>query len=78
MKVNLAAASTIEADTLVNTGYIYILGGTERLTGESFLVEVQQIRDVQTLLSIIQQYVRPGSVVDWSTHTACGENFGCL
>ena len=33
------------------------------MIGESFLVEVQQIRDMQTLLSIIQQYVRPGSVV---------------
>ena len=33
---------------------VYILEETGRLTEESFLVEVQQIRDAQTLLSIIR------------------------
>ena len=40
----------------------WVFGGTERLTGESFLMEVQQ-RDMQTLLPIIQQYIIPGSSV---------------
>ena len=49
----------------------WVFGGTERLTGESFLVEVQQ-RDAQTLLPIIRQYIRPGSVVysdEWRAYS---------
>ena len=41
------------------------------MTGETFLVEVQQ-RDVQTLLPIIRQYIRPGSVVysdEWRAYS---------
>ena len=41
----------------------------KRMTGECFLVEVQQ-RDAATLLPIVQNFVRPGSIVysdEWPT-----------
>ena len=38
-----------------------MFGGVERITGECFLVEVQQ-RDAATLLPIVQNFVRPGSM----------------
>ena len=44
------------------------------MTGGCFLVEVEH-KDAATLLSIIQQYVRPGSIVysnKWSLNTATG------
>ena len=34
-----------------------VFGGVERITGRSFLVEVQQ-RDAATLIPIIQQYIQ--------------------
>ena len=37
-------------------------GGIERVSGECFLVEVQQ-RDANTLLPLIAQFIRPGSIV---------------
>ncbi len=37
----------------------WVFGGTERLTGNSFLVEVQS-RDAQTLIPIITDYIRDG------------------
>ena len=39
----------------------WVFGGMERTTGECFLVEVEH-RDAATLLPIIQQFVRPGSI----------------
>ena len=40
----------------------WVFGGTERITGESFLVEVTK-RDAATLLPIIRQHIKPGSVI---------------
>ena len=48
----------------------WVFGGMERGGGDSFLVEVAQ-RDAATLLPIIAQYVRPGTVVysdKWSAY----------
>ena len=39
-----------------------MFGRTERITGNSFLVEVEK-RDAATLLPIIQHHIRPGSVI---------------
>ena len=39
----------------------WVFGGMERTTGECFLVEVEH-KDAATLLPIIQQFVRPGSI----------------
>ena len=40
----------------------WVFGGIERITGNSFLVEVQK-RDAATLIPLIQQYIRPGSTI---------------
>ena len=40
----------------------WVFGGMERGSGDSFLVEVAK-RDAATLLPIIAQHVRPGTVV---------------
>ena len=67
MRVNLEKGSTTEAGKLKVTG---CLGGTERIIGECFLVEVEH-RDPATLLPLIQQYIRPGSVVfsdEWAAY----------
>ena len=48
----------------------WVFGGIERVSGECFLVEVQQ-RDANTLLPLIAQYIRPGSIVysdEWSSY----------
>ena len=48
----------------------WVLGETERITGECFLVEVEH-RDATTLLPLIQQYIRPDSVVfsdEWAAY----------
>ena len=39
-----------------------MFGGIERVAGNSFLVEVKK-RDAATLVPLIQQYIRPGSVI---------------
>ena len=55
------------------------LGGMERVTGECFLVEVDR-RDAATLLPLIQQHIRPGSVVysdEWSAYNQLGTVTGC-
>ena len=41
----------------------WVFGGMERTTGECFLVEVEHRDAAATLLPIIQQFVRPGSIV---------------
>ena len=38
----------------------WVFGGTQRITGDCFLVEVSR-RDAATLMSIINQYIAPGS-----------------
>ena len=40
----------------------WVFGGVERVTGECFMVEVAR-RDAATLIPIIQQYIRPGSII---------------
>ena len=47
-----------------DSGFV-LIGGIER---ECFLVEVQQ-RDANTLLPLIAQYIRPGSIVKLFTGT---------
>ena len=50
--------------------YHWVFGGTERITGSSFLVEVDK-RDAQTLMPIIEQYIRPGSIIysdEWKAY----------
>ena len=51
----------------------WVFGGTERVTGNSFLVEVAK-RDAATLLPIITQYIRAG----WLYMTACILNYAQL
>ena len=58
----------------------WVFGGIERVTGNSFLVEVEK-RDAATLVPLIQQFIWPGSVIFsmngepthrcnlWGTHT---------
>ena len=48
----------------------WVFGGIERGSGECFLVEVEK-RDAATLLPLISQHVRPGSIVlsdEWSSY----------
>ena len=55
-----------------------MFGGTERITGECFLVEVEH-RDAATLLPLIQQYIRPGSVVfsdEWAAYRRITQTTG--
>ena len=40
----------------------WVFGGVERVTGECFMMEVAR-RDAATLIPIIQQYIRPGSII---------------
>jgi len=57
----------------------WVFGIMERLTGECFLVEVEH-RDAATLLPLIQQYIRPGSVVysdEWSAYNQLATVAGC-
>ena len=56
----------------------WVFGGMERGGGDSFLVEVAQ-RDAATLLPIIAQYVRPGTVVysdEWSAYNQLATTTG--
>ena len=41
---------------------LWVFGGTERVTGNSFLVEVDS-RDAQTLVPIIIRFIRPGTTI---------------
>ena len=48
----------------------WVFGGMERTAGECYSVEVKH-RDAATLLPIIQQHVRPGSIAysdEWSSY----------
>ena len=57
----------------------WVFGGMERVTEECFLVEVEH-RDAATLLPLIQQYIRPGSVVysdEWSAYNQLATTTGC-
>ena len=48
----------------------WVFGEVERITGECFLVEVEH-RDAATLLPLIQQYIRPGSIIysdEWRSY----------
>lgn len=56
----------------------WVFGGTERITGECFLVEVEH-RDATTLLPLIQQHIRPGSVVfsdEWAAYRRITQTTG--
>eukprot|EP00731_Ephydatia_muelleri_P000791 Em0001g791a len=56
----------------------WVFGGTERITGECFLLEVEH-RDAATLLPLIQQYIRPGSVVfsdEWAAYRRITQTTG--
>ena len=49
----------------------WVFGGTERITGECFLVEVDR-RDAATLLPLIQQHIRRGSIIysdEWKAYS---------
>ena len=49
----------------------WVFGGTERITGECFLVEVKH-RDTATLLPLIQHHIRPGSTIhsdEWKAYS---------
>ena len=51
----------------------------KRMTGECFLVEVQQ-RDAATLLPIVQNFVRPGSIVysdEWAAYNQLAATAAC-
>ena len=57
----------------------WVFGGVERITGECFLVEVQQ-RDAATLLPIVQNFVRPGSIVysdEWAAYNQLAASAAC-
>ena len=48
----------------------WVFGGVERITGECFMVEVER-RNAATLIPIIQQYIRPGSIIfsdEWAAY----------
>ena len=50
----------------------WVFGGIERVTGNSFLVEVKK-RDAATLVLLIQQCIRPGSVIfsdEWRAYSS--------
>ena len=56
-----------------------MIGGTERITGNSFLVEVAQ-RDAATLIPIIKKYIRPGSIIysdEWRAYSGIQSIPGC-
>ena len=58
----------------------WVFGGMERTTGECFLVEVEH-RDTATLLPIIQQHIRPGSIVysdEWSSYQSLNAATGLV
>ena len=49
----------------------WVFVGTERITGECFLVEVEH-RDVATLLPLILYHIRPGSILysdEWKVYS---------
>lgn len=56
----------------------WVFGGTERTTGECFLVEVEH-RDTATLLPLIQHHIRPGSIVysdEWKAYSRITQTTG--
>ena len=59
MSRSLAAASTTVHGRYTEGHWVF--GGVQRLTSQAFLVEMEQ-RDARTLLPIIQQFIRPGSM----------------
>ena len=58
----------------------WVFGGTERITGECFLVEVEH-RDAATLIPLIQHHIRPGSIIysnEWKSYTSITATTGML
>ena len=58
----------------------WVFGGTERITGECFLVEVDH-RDAATLLPLIQKHIRPGSIIysnEWKAYSRITATTGRL
>ena len=56
----------------------WVFGGIERVSGKCILVEVQQ-QDTNTLLPLIAQYIRPGSIVysdEWSSYNQLSASTG--
>ena len=52
----------------------WVFGGTERITGNSFLVEVER-RDAATLVPLMQRYMWPASVIysdEWRAYSQLG------
>ena len=52
----------------------WVFGGIKRVTGESFLVEVEK-RDAATLIPIIEEYIQPGSIIysdQWKAYSSLG------
>ena len=63
------SAHSISLTTLQSSAWVF--GGTERITGESFLVEVTK-RDAATLLTIIRRFIKPGSDIysdEWRAYS---------
>ena len=57
----------------------WVFGGTERITGNSFLVEVEK-RDAKTLIPIIKKYIRPNSIIysdEWRAYSGIQSIPGC-
>ena len=49
----------------------WVFGGTERVTGDCFLVEVVH-REAATLFPLIQQHIHPGSIIysnEWKAYS---------
>ena len=52
----------------------WVFGGTERITGKAFLVEVEK-RDAATLIPSIRQHIRTGSIIysdEWHAYSSLG------
>ena len=58
----------------------WVFGGTERITRECFLIEVE-LRDAATLLPLIQHHIRPGSTIysdEWKAYSRITATTGML
>ena len=57
-----------------------MFGGTQRITGECFLIEVEH-RDAATLLPLIQHHIHPGSTIysdEWKAYSRITATTGLL
>ena len=69
MRANLVKESINEVATRRATGYLVTLNGW--ITGNNFLVKDER-RDAATLVSLIQRYIRPRSVIysdEWRAYS---------